>query len=466
MLDFVEQNEANLHSILVLRHGRIALEAYADPFDAETPHELHTATSTVLGALVGIAIEQGYLAGVDQPLLSFFPQHTSAASDPLKASITIEHLLTMTSGLTWLEMNEFYRYPTNSVNQMMASEDWVQFVLDRPMAVKPGSTYAPTRTSGRPRSVLNSGGSHLLSAILQAQTGQTALDYAQTRLFGPLGISDVTWAADPAGITVGGLGLSLTPRDMAKFGQLYLNQGVWNGQPVVPAEWVRASFEPYGMAGAHFLEWYGYHWWIHQFAYSATGYGGQYIFVIPEKDMVVVFTGGLKWNVFLPMRLVEFFILPAAQSAESLPENSVAHSVLLERTREYQNPTPDSTLPLPPVAQTISGIKYQLLENSLGWQALSLDFSDRGTTLALSTAAGEFDLAVGMDGVYRVSEHMPAVVALKGRWVDDEFFEIYYQVLGEIGRYDFEFRFDDRAVEIRVQEIIEGGQETIRGHVP
>lgn len=288
MFERINQEKLRLHSVLIIRHGYLVSETYFENFQANTPHEVFSCTKSVISALVGIAIEQGYIDSVQHPVLDYFPERTIAHNDPSKQAITLEHLLTMTSGL-------------DSDRDMAYSQDWVQFMLDQPIVTEPGTQFS-----------YNSGNTHLVSAILQKTTGMRPEDYAQARLFAPLGITNFTWDTDPGGLNIGGWGLQMTPRDMAKFGYLYLHGGEWNGQQVVPADWVKMTTPTYIDTGDG--RGYGYAWWQLSFGgYAALGYGGQEIIVLPEQDVLVVFTSQSRppedekqlW------RLVEDFIIPA-----------------------------------------------------------------------------------------------------------------------------------------------------------
>ncbi|MFX0090322.1 MAG: serine hydrolase [Candidatus Hodarchaeota archaeon] len=281
----------DLHSLLVVRHGKLVFEKYYNRSDhvysADSKHVLFSATKSFSSALIGIAIEKGFINGTNQHVLDFFPEYTFSNVDSRKESMTLEHLLTMTCGLTWYET----RY-NDYIREMYFSEDSVQFVLDLPMGSVPGTYYG-----------YNSGASHLLLEIIQQTTGQTPLEFAMNYLFEPLGIEedDVVWMADSQGTAYGGIGLFLTPRNLAKFGQLYLNNGSWNGTQIVPAEWVAVSSRdhvaglPFASGSArpsHPVTGYGYQWWISDYSnfYAAEGYQGQIIAVCPEEDLVVVFT--------------------------------------------------------------------------------------------------------------------------------------------------------------------------------
>lgn len=317
MFDYVEQENLDMHGLLIVRHGYIVTEAYFYPYRQRDRHNIYSCTKSFTSALVGIAIGQGHIDSLDHKVLDFFPEYTVAHDDAQKQAMTLEHLLTMTSGLDWPEFSEPYSSLRNILMQMLRRGNWVRFVLDRPMAAEPGTTFN-----------YNTGASHLLSAIMKKTTGMNTSSFARKHLFDPLGISTVFWRSDPGGVTFGGGGIWMRPRDMAKLGHLYLESGVWDGQQVVPAEWIEAS-----VAAPH----YGYQWWIlPDGAYAALGYKGQRIFVMPHLDMVVVFTGALASDT--PSLLVDTFIVPAARSSEPLPENPEGMALLESRIDEVAQP--------------------------------------------------------------------------------------------------------------------------------
>ncbi len=216
--------------------------------------------------------------------------------DVEKQAITLEHLLTMSSGL---ECRDSYLYRWRGLNELRASADWVQFMLDLPLVDRPGSRFEYCN-----------GGSFLLSAVIQEATGVSALEFARANLFEPLGITDVVWPANPQGINIGWGEMRMKPHDMAKIGQLYLNDGQWEGAQVIPADWVEASTQAHIVA-ATLSDGYGYQWWVDDGGYyMALGYQGQFIFVVPDKNIVVVFTSELaEVDFFIPERLLNEFIL-------------------------------------------------------------------------------------------------------------------------------------------------------------
>lgn len=281
LLHFVQEQNKGLHSILVIRNGDIVLERYYDSYTWDQKHILNSCTKSFVSALVGIAIDKGYIKDEKSNVLGFFPEYRTNNSDPLKEQIEIRHLLTMTSGIDWPQYG-----PNNISDRMGESQDWVKFILDRPMAAQPGS-----------QANYSNGDSHLLSAIIQKVTGQTALDFGWKSLFQPLSISEIEWEYDPQGIAIGSATINLTPRDMAKLGYLYLNDGLWEGERIVSADWVHQSLQSHtqirisaGLAG------YGYYWWIYtqRGMYEAWGGAGQRIAVFPKLGIVTVMTSDIS----------------------------------------------------------------------------------------------------------------------------------------------------------------------------
>lgn len=268
---------------------------------------LYSCSKSVTSALIGIAIDKGYIKGVNQPVLDFFPQRNAKNLDAAKKAMTLEHLLTMTTGL---ECHDNYRYNWTGLAQMRLSDDWVKYMIDLPMAQAPGADFEYCN-----------GATFLLSAILQHQTGMSALKFAEENLFAPLSITDYSWQSNAQEITLGYSRLYMQPRYMAKIGYLYLHNGLWDGKQIISSRWIKDSTRKHistrGPLG------YGYQWWTtNSGEYFAIGYGGQRIFVVPDKNLVVVFTSSLSTkDQNIPTGLLYSNIIPAVRSDEPLPEN-------------------------------------------------------------------------------------------------------------------------------------------------
>ncbi len=281
-------------SILVARYGKLAYEDYVEG-DAATLRDTRSATKSITSALVGIAIDEGKLSGVDAKVLALLPEHARRIQnpDPRKSAITIEDLLTMSSPLECDDWNDLSR---GNEERMYLVEDWAQFILDLPIRgrMRVGEQMDPP-PYGRYFSYCT-GGVFTLSEVLAKSTGVRTDRYAQAKLFGPLGITDVKWVYSPLDIPQTGGGLRLRSRDLLRIGQLYLDNGRWQGRQVVSGPWVGTSTRPH--ARIDDATEYGYLWWIKSFksgaksypAYFMSGNGGNKVVVVPSLDLVAVIT--------------------------------------------------------------------------------------------------------------------------------------------------------------------------------
>ncbi len=308
MMEHVKTNNFSIDSILIVRNGYVVLDAYFYPFLKGQKHIIHSCTKSIMSALVGIAIDKGYIKSVNQPITDFFPGKEIANMDDLKKSLTLENLLMMASGL---KCRDSYLYRWVGLREMRSSNDWAQYVLDLPMSEAPGEKFEYCN-----------GVSYLLSVIIQNATGMKTLDFARKHLFGPLGIVDVGWATSPQGFDVGYGEMWLKPHDMARFGWLFLKKGRWSNKQIIPSSWVDVSTR--GHISATLFDQYGYQWWVDSAGfYMAVGYKGQFIFVVPQKNLVVVFTSDLPGSDFpIPSGLLKNYIIPAAEAAKPLPLNT------------------------------------------------------------------------------------------------------------------------------------------------
>lgn len=263
-----------LTSLLIGRRGKLVGEAYRGGLERGEAVNIKSASKSVLSALVGIALEEGDLDGLDQRVASFFPSILDGTVDPRKHQITLRHLLLMRSGLASTSFEHYGPWVT--------SDNWVRHVLERPMEARPGRK---TRYS--------TGNSHLLAVILRKVLGRDLRDHAQEVLFDPLGVRIHGWQRDPQGYRFGGNNLYLTPRGMYRFGQLYVQDGQYDGRQVIPASWVNVSTKSRVHDTYHGFP-YGYYWWNRTArGYRvdfAWGHGGQFIFLVPGLDLVVTVT--------------------------------------------------------------------------------------------------------------------------------------------------------------------------------
>ncbi len=447
-----------IHSLMIVRNGYVVLDASFYPYDGQSPHNLGSVTKSVLSTLIGIAVDQGRIK-LDDPLLSYFPTYTIANPEPRKDHITVKNLLSMNSGLDCIGLPS-----ETTVQEMEASLDWVQFMLDRPMASEPGSTF-----------VYCGGNMHLLSAILQKATGMTALEYARQNLFGPLGIRQVVWPTDPQGINQGSGNIRLLPADMAKLGFLFLHEGIWDNQQVVSKEWVREAVRPRNAAGT-----YGYGWWVSTgkagSEFNADGAGGQHIAVVPELNLILVTTGG-GFNVddVVP------FLYPALMDMEkSLPANTGGIEELNRTLQKLiEAPMLQSIAALPDTAGQISGQTIVFESNLLQLQSIRFGFNDLSEAVVQFTFAdgSQSPLAnVGLDGVFRMTpgvgldralrtelETAGQSVGMRGSWTDEQTFLIEYDTITNRYAYQLQLRFEADGVTLVASDRIYGTSVTILG---
>lgn len=448
-----------IHSLLVIRHGQVVMDASVYPFNSAKRHEAFSLTKSVLSALVGIAIDQGYIKSLDQSIWDFFPKDKTTAMDDRKAAITLRHLMNHTSGLG---INDPELAPL-----FFKGETVVQHLLDSPMLVAPGEAYAYL-----------DGNAHLVSALLQKATKLSALEFARKNLFKPLGITDVDWAVDSEGVNFGGAGLAISAQDIARIGYLYLHDGLWNGQQIVSSAWVKQStkdqLEP---LQPHFWEsysnfWYNgpYGYWFNEpegknathRGYAAIGYAGQILYVMPDLDVIVVTTGDIAYSMVFANGLIDY-VIPSIQSESALPANPTGNARLQEVIQATNNPLIVQSAELSSIASAISNKTYNLPDNKLGWTTVSLDFNRKDeATLQFELNGAKYALPVGLDGVFRVSDqsvmlrdkviwsHTACPWLIKGNWVESDAKPIFQMELWDYyGQDSFivAFNFDKPSID-------------------
>jgi CubicO group peptidase (beta-lactamase class C family) len=309
------QDFSLIHSVLVARSGRLAVEEYFYGYDRDTWHDMRSASKSLTSTLVGLAIQEGFIANASATALPFFPQYRRYDNwDPRKADITVRDLLTMSSGLDANDSDSRSVASEEAYQSQVAQPDWVKLALDAPMVADPGT-----------RVVYGGANPLILGGILAATVDEPVEWFADRTLFAPLGIDQYRFYVSPTGIVYMGGGLYLRPRDMLKYGQLYLGGGVWQGRRILAQEWIDESWGQYGRLepldrNGHQ---YGYLWWHHRYdingqtiaTVEARGNGGQYVFVVPSLDLVVVITAG-NYRQGLqatrqPEEIMRQYILPA-----------------------------------------------------------------------------------------------------------------------------------------------------------
>lgn len=434
----MRDRQINIHSLLIVRNGKVLVDAVFYPYDGAATHEVASVTKSIMPALVAIAAEQGKLS-LDAPMLSFFPDRAVANRDAWKERITVRHLMRMSSGLECTDTGD-----EATLREMRVSPDWAQFTLDRTVVTEPGAAFTYCSPA-----------IHLLSPILQQATGMTAQAFAQQYLFGPLGISDVRWLTDPQGYNRGSEGIYFHPQDMAKIGYLWLHQGEWEGAQIVPRAWIDQSVSVQ-MAQTGRDDTYGYGWWItgedpHE--YAAVGRGGQRIQVYPAQQMIVVTTGGgFEYDEIVP--LLEPAVVDLAQPLPANPSGVAQLNAALATVA--QAPAPLPVAPLPAAARAISGRTIACDSNPIGITTMRLDFAEGPEAifdLRLSDGNEMLRMPIGLDGIYRMSagpHDLPQ--GNRGFWKDATTFSLEYDNIANNDHILFQVRVAGDQVQFTAQE--------------
>jgi CubicO group peptidase (beta-lactamase class C family) len=404
VLAFVETADKNidsLHSFMLIRHGRVVTEAWWAPYTPDARHSLFSLSKSFTSTAVGMAAAEGKLS-IDDPVLKFFPDE--APTDPsgnLKA-MRLSDLLRMSTG----HQTEPPRIP---------NEPWAKTFLAHTVPFKPGTHF-----------LYNTSATYMLSAAVQKASGETVLDYLKPRLFDPLGIENPTWEVCPQGVSVGGYGLSVRTEDIAKFGQLYLQKGKWQGKQLVPAAWVEeATARQTSNGSSPRSDWdqgYGYQFWrCRHGAYRGDGAFGQYCIVLPEQDAVIAITAGVR-DMQAVMNLVWDRLLPAFKPS-SLASDDTAHKKLESTLKRLTLRQPEGKGTPPDVA----GKTYAFPANDRKLESLALDIGKDGAVTLVTRVDGTDRRVACGQGAWKKGRaawgRMPELpVAVAGAWTADDTF--------------------------------------------
>lgn len=320
----------NIHNILIFKNGKLVFEEYFEgylyannppgsngsfiQYDKETDHFLASVSKTITSVLFGVAIKEGFIDNVDGKVIDIFPEYKDILTGA-KSEVTIKQLLTMSSGLAWDESSSSYGNPTNDVTAMFDSDDPLAFVLSHPLLYSPGTQF-----------LYNSGGTNVLGAVIQKYSGKSLLDFGNEYLFNPLNIQGGGWQRLSPDYYFASGGIFLRPRELAKIGYLFLNNGYWGDKQIITPDWISESVQKHiGTQGRTLplAHGYGYQWWLEDFqanghtynSFLAAGWGDQYMFIFPVEELMIVFNGGnyLSAGSISPFSLVAEYILIALQ---------------------------------------------------------------------------------------------------------------------------------------------------------
>ncbi|MEO5951911.1 MAG: serine hydrolase [Chloroflexia bacterium] len=375
-IEVAEREFDALHSFMLVRHGNVVAEGWWEPYHPSDRHLLFSVSKSFTSTAIGMLVAEGKLS-IDDPVLSFFPNKSPYSPGANLRAMRVRHLLSMSTG---------HAVDTTEPMATQPGKTWVEGFLVQPVEHKPGTHF-----------LYNTGATYMLSAIVQKLTGRRMIDYLRPRLFEPLGIADPQWEVSPQGIDVGGWGLSITTADIAAFGHLYLQKGMWQGKRILPEAWVvEATSLHTPNAPALNIDWeqgYGYQFWMCRHnAYRGDGAFGQYCVVMPEQDAVLAITGGL-FDMQPPLDLLWNLLLPVMGSAP-LPDNAEAQTALANKLSNLKLSTPKGEK-LSATAERISGKTFIIERNRDGIEEVTFDYSTGEAVVTLVTEDGEQSFACG-----------------------------------------------------------------------
>ena len=379
-LDAIAGSNHEMHSIMILRHGKVIAEGWWKPYRSDLKHTLYSLSKSFTSTAVGLAVTEKRLT-LNDKVISFFPDKLPVTITPLLSDLKVRDLISMTAGQT--------PDPTGPV---IVTNDWIRSFLATPVLNKPGAVF-----------LYNSAATYMLSAIVQKVTGQKILDYLTPRLFKPLGIQGMDWETDPSGINVGGWGLRLKTEDIAKFAQLYLQKGKWNGQQILPEDWVteattfKIDNAPYDtQAKKDSSDWkqgYCYQFWRSRYnSYRGDGAFGQYALILPEQDVVIAITSETQ-DMQGELNLVWKYLLPAMEvDSSTLDKNDAV--ILKKRLMQLKLPLPpksDSVFKIP----SVSGKRFKIEPNEKNIERISFGTTGDVIKLTLKTNSSSYLLNFG-----------------------------------------------------------------------
>ncbi len=374
-----EQGDYGLHSFMLLRHGHVVAAGWWSPYAPNAPHMLYSLSKSFTSTAVGMAVAEGRLS-VDDPVLSFFSAEAPRKPSENLAAMRVRHLLSMSTG---------HDHDTTEHLWKRRDGNWARAFLARPVAHAPGAHF-----------LYNTGATYMLSAIVQRVTGLTLLEYPRPRLLAPLGIEGATWETCPRGVNTGGFGFSIKTEDIARFGQLYLQRGVWQGQLLLPETWVaEASARQVSNGTNAESDWeqgYGYQFWrCRHGAYRGDGAFGQFCVILPEQDAVVAITSGIP-NMQAVLNLVWMHLLPAMAPVPRAEDVAAQETLARKLSSLALSPVPGR--PSSSIAPNVSGQRYHFTGKRARLWAISFGFGRDEDICTVQDDRGEHRVICGRGG--------------------------------------------------------------------
>jgi hypothetical protein len=453
-LDSAATSMHEFHSFMFLRHGKVVAEGWWSPFRSGLKHTLYSTSKSFTSTTIGLALKEKKLS-IDDKVISFFPEYLPDTVSPFLAELKIKDLLTMSTG-------QRREPPSTGVG-------WVKAFLETPVVIEPGTKYR-----------YSSMASFMLSAIVQKVTGEKVIDYLTPRLFNPLCIEGADWETNPEGINTGGWGLRLKTEDLAKFGQLYLQKGRWNGRQILPEKWVEEAtslkiYQNPDLSQAErdssndSMQGYCYQFWrARHNSYMANGAFGQFILIMPDKDAIVVLTAESS-EMWGELDLVWKYLYPGI-SDEALPDDEKSVTELKQRLSSLALPVP-AKINNEEMSSKISGKTINLEENQRQIQSISLQFNDDLCLLHLKTDTASYDLsfAAGRWQLGETTMHGPNLftrsagnltglptfkIAGAYTWNEDQSLELTLRYIDCVHTERIIFHFDNNNVTVNIIDSI------------
>jgi CubicO group peptidase (beta-lactamase class C family) len=380
-LDAAAKSEVEFHSMMMVRHGKVIAEGWWNPYASDLKHTMYSVSKSFTATAIGFAVSEGRLK-VSDKVISFFPDKLPSVVNENLAALEIKHLLSMSVG------NE--KEPMG----IILGQDWVKDFLASPIENQPGSKF-----------LYNSAATYMLSAIIQKVTGQKTIEYLRPRLFEPLDIKGIDWEVDPQGINVGGWGLRLKTEDMAKFGQLFLQKGKWNGKQILPESWITEASTskimqnpdatPDQLSNNDWIQGYCYQMWrCRNNTYRGDGANGQFIIVMPDQDAVVILTAETT-NMQAEIDLVWKHLLPAF-GKKAIPENPSKSTALNSRLKSLSLPISDA-IDQSSIENRINGKSISIYDGEKGFHGITINFDNQNMGLIIKTDSVDHFLSFGRE---------------------------------------------------------------------
>lgn len=459
VLDFVcslEQHDFPLDAVqgfMLLRHGQVAAEGWWTPYGPQFPHSLYSLSKSFTSTAIGLAVAEGLLT-VDDPVLKFFPDDAPANPSANLQAMRVRHLLSMNTG-----------HQEDTTDRVFGSQttNWPRAFLALPVEREPGTWF-----------VYNTAATYMLSAIITKLTGQPLIDYLRPRLFEPLGIENPRWESDPVGISLGGTGLHIRLEEIARFGQMYLQRGMWEGRQIVPAAWIAEATTVHSdnsnrEATPDWTAGYGYQFWrCRPTGYRGDGAFGQYCLVLPEQDAVLVMNSGVR-DMQIVLDKVWARLLPA-MGPQALPADPRAYEALSAKLASLSLPLPQGQ-PASPKAEQWSSKTYKLEANDLKLQSVTLGFGQDGSTVVIGDKRGDHTFQAGFEAWQRGSADLRGrgnePLAASGAWTAEDAFEVRVCLYHSEVCMVLRFRFTGGELRLEVEPNVAWGPvavTTLHGH--